>query len=225
MVQVEKKGVSAKKICEMLFSANAFENNPLTEQELANHFGVSRTPIRDALKELEKEGIVERKQRRGVYLKQPSVKEIAEIYDLRSILEGFAARLTAKNATKKDIKELRTLAERFTQTKKDGNAEKCDEINVIFHNKIIRLSGNSTLIKITDNFRIIQRAFILTNSLPAPEKEIIPTNPYPHELIVEKLSQRDSGECERILRAHVQRTKELLIERTLGFKINHFRTI
>ena len=102
-------------IAQTLFSLRAFEDNPATEQALADTFGVSRMPIRDALKELEKDGLVERRKGKGVWLKRPSITEMAELHDVRCVLEGFTCRLASERIREQDLSELRRSARIFEQ--------------------------------------------------------------------------------------------------------------
>ena len=92
-----------EKIRGLLFASNPSETSPMTEQELGKRFDLSRTPVRDALKVLENEGLIERRKRKGIYLKALSISEVLALYDVRSVLEGFAGRLAAGRAKVKDL--------------------------------------------------------------------------------------------------------------------------
>ena len=86
-------------IIDFLFTHKAFEDNPLTERHLADHFQTCRTPIRDALQLLELDGLVERRRKNGLYLKKPTQKLISDLYDVRIALEALAVRLAARTVT------------------------------------------------------------------------------------------------------------------------------
>ena len=161
---------------------------PLTEQKLAERFGVSRTPIREILQDLQKLGVIERRQKKGVTVRKPSLKKLAEVYDVRSVLEGYAARMAAANATPEDIRELAASAGRFTRGRKNGDMQACEEANIAFHGKIIVMAGNDFLVSMMDQFNVIRRAFRLTHGLIWDERDY--RTPYPHEAIVEKLPPR-----------------------------------
>ena len=214
------KETLGEKIKEILLEEPVTEQNPLTEEKLTEIFGASRTPIREALKELEQEGIIKRKRGKGIYLRKPTIKEIAEIYDVRAVLEGFAGRLATERIEEKDIQEIENLARSYNQSLKEGNLEKVDEADLSFHRKLVKLSGNSYILKIFDTFSILEKSFSLDYLLtPLPRKE---TSPYPHEEIIKSLRERDGEKCERIIRLHIQHGKQGLIERAVGIKLNHF---
>jgi DNA-binding GntR family transcriptional regulator len=220
MINIHPIGELSELIVEFLFDENAFAGSPLTEQRLAEHFNTSRTPIREALAELEKVGIIERRQKKGIHLKRPSPELLAAVYDVRSVLEGFAGRLAASRCTKKDLAELKVFATEYSEGRHRGDHEACEKVNLAFHDKIIRMSGNALLINITNSFSIIRKAFQLAYSIQ-PE---LKTNsvPYPHEKIVAKLEAGDAEGCEKLLRVHIQNAKKELIEKSLGFKLNQF---
>ncbi len=208
----------AKAVREAVFSATAAGGAKLTEQELATRFGVSRTPIRDVLRDLQKDGLIERRQKSGVSLRMPSPKELAEVYDLRAVLEGYAIRLAVDNTTPADAKYLLALAKQFTRSRKLGDMPKCEQVNIDFHQKIVAMAGNDLLASMIARFDIIGRAFRLTHPFCLDERKM--KTPYPHELIVEKLVAGDPDECEKLMRGHIRRAKNILIEKLLGMKLD-----
>ena len=203
-----------QEIRQLVLTTAVSPDAPLTEQRLAQRFGVSRTPVRDALRVLEEEGLVERRKKKGIYLRRPSIKEIAEVYELRAVLEGFAGRLAVQNATSEDIKQLGSYAKQFTRSRKREDTANTEQANIAFHSKILDLSGNALLKSIVERFSIVRRAFRLTHEVP-PEPAG-QTTPYPHEAIVERIAARDAGGAEKLLQRHIRRAKQLLIERALG---------
>ncbi|NIA07863.1 MAG: FCD domain-containing protein [Actinobacteria bacterium] len=209
----------AKKIQKALLSANALRDRPMTEQQLADRFGVSRSPIRDALKGLEKGGIIERRKKKGIYLKAHSVTDMLALYDVRSALEGFAARLAAEGARPKDLAQLRLLARKCQELLRERkDFEKSQEVDTAFHKRIIQLSGNPWLASIMENFHILRRVFRL-NHMDHPFSRPS-SSPYSHEKLVEALERGNGDECERLFRAHVQWAKQGLIKESLGVRLN-----
>jgi DNA-binding GntR family transcriptional regulator len=209
----------AEKIVEVMFHERAFEDNPLTEKFLSSKFDTSRTPIRDALKTLESDDIIERKKKKGVYLKRPSPKVIAELYDLRTVLEGFAIRNAVENAGEEHLAKLGQLAKEFSEAKENGNIVTAENANREFHAEIIRLSGNEMLDKMMNNVNIIRRAFQYAYSLKPELHE--PKSPSSHENIVEAMKQRDKDKSEELMKRHVLIGKQRTIEQALGFKMGN----
>lgn len=198
------------RITELMFTTRAFSDNPLSETELANRFGTSRTPIRDALKEMESTGIISRKKKLGVYLHSPMKRDIEEVYDLRTAIEGFAANLAAKNARRRDIGLLEEIAKNFTKSRKDSDFELCEKLNVEFHSMLIEMSENSLICKTVKRLRLIDRAFNLANSVYKWNNRY--ETPFPHEKIVEALKVSSPEECESLMRLHIQNAKNELFK-------------
>ena len=206
-----------RKIRDILFASRASRDAPITEQKLADRFQFSRTPIRDALRVLEEEGLIERRKKKGIYLRRPSIKELAEIYEVRAVLEGFAGRLAVRNATRNDIKELRSWARQFTRARERRDFERAESANVAFHDKIVELAGNTVLENMMERFAIVRRAFRLTHTIPA--ERMVRTTPYPHEAIVDRIEAGDADGAEKLLQLHIRRGKQLLIERVLDLDL------
>lgn len=197
-------------INEVLFEVEASRENPLTEQELATRLDVSRTPVRDALCLLQQDGIIERKQRRGIYLRTPSLSEIVEIYEIRAALEGFAARKATLNATKRDIAELKKYARQFSLSRKKNLEKRKDEANIAFHGKIVELAKSDLLSDIMERFNLLRRAFMLRHQFPVDLTNVKP--PYPHEDIIKKMEEGDAEGCGRMLESHILWAKDLIVE-------------
>ena len=219
-MQKQTQNSFEEKIRETFFSEEAYEDTPLTEEKLVDILGASRTRVREGLKALEKEGIIEKRQKKGVYLRKPSLKEIAEIFDARSGIEGFAGRLAARVVKEKDLKKLEKIGKEQRQELESGNIDKADALDNIFHRKIIQISGNKTLLRITDSFHILEKAFKMCHAIQSIA--VIEYNPHSHEEIIESLREKNPTEVENIIRYHVQWSKQWLIEQAMGIKINHF---
>jgi len=203
-----------------LFEEDVSADNPMTEQMLAERFGVSRSPIRDALKELEKEGLVERRKNKGVYLKPLTIQEMMAICDARAALEGFATMLAAERAEASDFSYLKKLARQFRDFRRKGNHKRAEEADRAFHEKIVELSGNPILGNILDRFRILRRAFRMRCLDPVVQQKV--SIAYSHEKIVSIMQRRNPDGCEKAMRLHIERTKRILTEQALGMKLNRF---
>ena len=208
----------AERIGDVLFEHRAFEENPLSEQALADMFGVSRTPVRDALLELEREGLVERRKKKGVYLLRPSPRDLAEVYDVRAALECHAVRVIAENADGDGLRELERIAKRFSKAREQDDAEAMDAANIAFHERIVELSGNALLAGIVSRFRIISRAFRLAHGITL--KQPMPPTGASHEAIVAALRAGDVDRCEQLMRRHVLDAKRKLMEKALGVRLD-----
>ena len=136
----------------------------LDERQLAHDFGISRTPVREAMAQLEREGFVRSVPRRGVYVVRKTKKEVIELITAWAALESMAARLITEGAEPDDITSLRKMFATFEDGQLRAHLDEYSEVNIEFHQSIIRMSGNSVLIDLAENLfthmRMIRRKTI-----------------------------------------------------------------
>lgn len=112
------------------------------ESEVAESLGISRAPLREALVELEREGLTTTYPRRGTYVRSFGEKDIVEIYTLRALLEGYAATLASDSLKQRDVKRLRNLINKMNKT---IHIEDTAGLNMQFHEKIFKLADHQRL--------------------------------------------------------------------------------
>lgn len=125
----------------------------LMEVHLSEKMGVSRTPIREAIRKLELEGLVKTFPRKGVYVAELSPKDIADVLEVRAALDGLAAFLAAERITAEEIKEMKSVFEQFKQNVEKNSTQGIVKKDVEFHDIIYRASGNDPLIQILNNLK------------------------------------------------------------------------
>jgi len=191
----------------------ASSEEALSEESIARKFGVSRTPVREVLAHLKQEGLLEGTHKKGIKLRDPSLREIIEIYDLRAVLEGLAARLLAPEIDTGTLAELNKLAREYTKVLSSKNPDWGDiqKSDIAFHKKLVQSCGNSRLRKIVNTFHVIVQSVGIKASGNFRKRPQIP-----HEEIVETLKTRDPAAAEAIVRQHVGVGKMNLIEAALG---------
>lgn len=169
------------------------------ERQLIETFGVSRTPIREALSRLEQEGFIRTLPRRGVYILRKSKREIIEMIQMWAALESMAARLATLHAPDAEIAKLRRLFDEFQSSPPSEHLNEYSDANIAFHTEVIRLGGSQTIIDATRNLllhvRAIRRATISQDDRAA--RSIID-----HLKIIEALERRDTELAERLTRQH-----------------------
>ncbi len=172
--------------------------------ELAREFGVSKTPVREALRQLKQEGLIDYIPRRGAFIKSPSQKEIFENLLLREVLEGLAARLAAENLKGEDrgfVGRLRTL---FVPFKKGPiEAKRYIRAESRFHDLIAEASRCSRLIESLKNleeFIFWIRKVILPYRLSESLRD--------HLAIIDAIEQGDGHLAESLMRAHLRKIRE-----------------
>src|SRR6185295_19378158 len=136
----------------------------LDERRLAQDFGISRTPVREAMAQLEREGFVRSVPRRGIYVVRKTKREVIEMITAWAALESMAARLITKTATDEEIAGLRKMFATFENGKLRAHLDEYSDVNIEFHQTIIRLSRNDVLIDLAENLfthmRMIRRTTI-----------------------------------------------------------------
>lgn len=187
----------------------------LVEEQLAERLGVSRTPIRQALTMLEAEGLVEIAPNRGATVCSFSVEEVWDIYDLRAVLEGHAARRAAGRIEARELDELRKLAsamEEMTAEKFTDHEEEIRQLvarNQKFHGTIVTACRNQRL------ERLVRR----TVEIPLMFKAFFWYTPYErtvsnhyHRQILHALEQGDADRAEIVMREHVYEGRDFVIQ-------------
>jgi len=173
----------------------------LKESDLVDKLGVSRTPIREALNQLSKEGIVEIYPRKGAFVKNWTKQEVIEILLIREVLEGLAVRLATKNLDEKSIKKLQGYFENYRN--KFGSYAKADEQ---FHNDIINSSGSNQLISLINNLHdTVQMSEMRKVSFRSPER--IKDSMTEHLKIIKAIREGNDKLAEGLAREHFRHTR------------------
>lgn len=171
----------------------------LDERRLAADFGISRTPVREAMAQLEREGFVRSEPRRGVYVVRKSKREVIELITVWAALEGMAARLITQQASNDEIASLRRMFATFENGAVRAHLDEYSQLNIEFHQTIIRLSRNDALIDLAENLfthmRMIRRKTI-------GEKDRADRSIRDHMHIIEALEARDTARAETLVRDH-----------------------
>jgi DNA-binding GntR family transcriptional regulator len=171
----------------------------LDERQLAQDFGISRTPVREAMAQLEREGFVRSVPRRGIYVVRKTKREVIELIQAWAALESMAARLITETASDDDIAGLRRMFATFEGDKLHAKLDEYSEVNIRFHQTLIELSGNQALIQLAENLfthmRMIRGATI-------GEDDRVDRSIRDHMNIIRALEARDTERAEDLVRQH-----------------------
>ena len=171
----------------------------LDERRLAQDFGISRTPVREAMAQLEREGFVRSVPRRGVYVVRKTRREVIEMITAWAALESMAARLITQIAQDAEIATLRRMFATFEDGKLAAKLDEYSEVNIAFHQAIICMSHNRVLIDLAENLfthmRMIRRKTI-------GEQDRADRSIRDHMHIIEALEARDTARAEELVRSH-----------------------
>ena len=179
---------------------SGFEPPRLDERRLAVDLGVSRTPIREAISRLEREGLVVTYPRRGAFVVRKTKAEILEIISVWAALEGMAARLATQHATDAELASMRRLFVTFDGSNEArAHIDEYSKTNIEFHRRLIQLSKCKLLIEITDGLFIHMRAI---RRKTIGERDRAAESIIDHMRIIEALEVRDATQSERLVREH-----------------------
>jgi len=186
-------------------------NEKVSMRKIAEEISISRTPIREAIRKLETEGLLELLPRRGFMVKAYRTKEIREIYEVREILEIKIIKTACEDVDNKMIKKLRMinkkLSKLFEEEKKD--VLKIKKLNEDFHFLIYKASGNEIICEIVKNlWHKISGLFI--QLFTTKEQGM---NTYKeHEEIIDALEKKDKKKAEKCLRKHLKLNEDILLK-------------
>jgi DNA-binding GntR family transcriptional regulator len=171
----------------------------LDERQIASDLGISRTPVREAMAQLEREGFVRSVPRRGIYVVRKTRAEVSELITAWAALESMAARLITQNASDREIAELRQMFAKFENGELHARLDEYSDVNIEFHQTIIRLSRNSVLIDLAENLfthmRMIRRKTI-------GEEDRADRSIRDHMNIIQAIEARDTERAEDLVRNH-----------------------
>lgn len=173
----------------------------LNEVEVATLLGVSRGPVREAFAALGQAGLVRVEKNRGVFVRQVSLDEANEFYEVRAALEGLIGRLAARRISIDEIEQLRAIVKRMHQVQKTRRAEDYFALNVEFHDRLARAARNNALLA---NYRgVVNQLDLYRRATISRSVENIPLSTQEHEAIVEAVAGRDERRAEALLTEHV----------------------
>lgn len=180
----------------------------LMENQLAEKLGVSRTPVREALRMLELENLVELVPRKGAQVLDMSEKDIVDILEIRSVLEGLATALACKKMTPDSLAELKHLQELFEKAIAEKNLEEIADLDQKFHHHIFLSTDNEKLIQVFQNLQIqLYRYRIAHLKLDS----VIPAIVAHHKGIIRAIENHDAEEGTAIAQGHIKYHTEFIL--------------
>lgn len=180
----------------------------LTESTLATQLGVSRGPVREALRMLEESGLVRTEKNRGVFVRDVPIEEALEIFELRAVMDQYVGRKLAQTASAAQIKELRVFVDAMEQASKAGNAQDYHRLNLGFHDRLLELTGNSkfsaTYRKLVNELSLFRRQNLTDESMAVYSRE--------HRQIVKAIAARDTDAAGQAMFQHVMNSRERTLQ-------------
>jgi DNA-binding GntR family transcriptional regulator len=186
----------------------------LRQERLAAEFGVSRTPVREALRGLQAQGMVDVVPNRGALVCGPTLRDIRETYAVRAELEGYAAELAAEWMRDEQLRRMREVEEVFARaaaesTESAGEGPGWGRANDLFHEAILDAAGNHRLM---ETVRALHRRFPrnVTWSALSGNQRLLQENVDQHRAIADAIARRDPLAAREAMRSHVRRSGELV---------------
>jgi DNA-binding GntR family transcriptional regulator len=200
---------SYNRIKDDILNHRLLPRQPLVETELAAKYNISKTPVREALLILAREGIVEMNAFRGMRVRDFTTRDAQEIYELREILEPLALERAIPHMNEEDIAGLRKILDEAWEAAEKGEQRKLSKLNRDFHSALVDKCDNSrvvvTLRQLQDQIRVMTLRFWKAQATYLQEAE-------QHEAILKSVEARDAKKAAQLLHAHITDFRERYIQ-------------
>lgn len=197
----------AERLRQRIFAHELTPGTWIDEQKLAEQYGISRTPLREALKVLASEGLVVLKPRRGCYVTEISRQDLDDIFPLMAMLEGRCVAEAITRAKAADIARLKKIHEQLESAAREGRIDAFFEANQEFHRQIQELSGNRWLLTVIQDLRkVLKLSRLHSLSLEGRLQQSLDE----HRLIMHALESGEAGKAEKAMHDHLLSGREAL---------------
>lgn len=197
----------AERLRQRIFAHELTPGDWIDEQKLAEQYGISRTPLREALKVLASEGLVDLKPRRGCYVTEISRQDIDDIFPLMAMLEGRCAFVAVQLAKPADIRGLKAIHDRLELAAKEGRIDAFFEANQEFHRRIQELTNNRWLLSVIQDLRkVLKLSRLYSLSLEGRLQQSLEE----HRTIMAAFEASDAEKAEKSMHDHLLYGREAL---------------
>lgn len=186
----------------------------MMEIELADEMGVSRTPIREAIRKLEEEGLVIIEPRKGAYVSEISIPDIVNILEVRENLDGLAAFFAAQRISESGKERLHEVYEQFNKAVEGGNMDEMIKYDTLFHKIIVDETQNSYLVNIMERIQelVVRFRYIYYKDFKRAEDM-----PNEHKIITDAIISGDADTARMESELHIRKLKELILSESDSF--------
>lgn len=202
----------AERLRQRIFAHELTPGTWIDEQKLAEQYGISRTPLREALKVLASEGLVDLKPRRGCYVTEISRQDLDDIFPLMALLEGRCAADAVARAKPIEIRELKKIHESLENAARDGRIDAFFEANQAFHKRIQELANNRWLLSVIQDLRkVLKLSRLHSLSLEGRLQQSLDE----HRAIMAAFEAGDAAKAEQLMHDHLLSGREALVKMDL----------
>ena len=187
-------------IQEMIHKGILVKGQKIDEKRLCESMGVSRTPVREALRLLKSEGLIDLIPHKGAYVSQPCIEEINDMFEVMSVLEGTCARLAATNMKEKDFKRIESLHEELDEHYRNRDYEAYLKRNYVFHVFVQELAGNKVLNDVINGLR---QKIQLYRQKQLYQPERFEQSIQEHRDLLEAFRKKDPSSAESLMKHHL----------------------
>jgi len=171
----------------------------INESDLASRFGMSRGPIREALRALEESRLVRSEKNRGVFVREVSIDEADEIYDVREALDQLIGQRVAERTTPEQLRDMQTVVAAMDDATAVQDIKRYHALNLKFHDMLVDFAGNARL---TETYRLLTKGLLLFRLRGLQDGGGFSVSNTEHKAVVEAIAARDSARAGRLLRRH-----------------------
>jgi phosphonate utilization transcriptional regulator len=176
----------------------------VNESDLALRFGMSRGPIREALRALEESRLVRSEKNRGVFVREVSVREADEIYDVREALDQLIGQRVAERATPEQLRDMQAAVAAMDDATAVQDVKCYHALNLKFHDMLVDFAGNARL---TEAYRLLTKGLLLFRLRGLQDGGGFSVSNTEHKAVVEAIAARDSARAGRLLRRHAAESR------------------
>lgn len=171
----------------------------LNESELALRFGTSRGPVREALRALEECRLVRAEKNRGVFVREISIAEADEIYDIREVLDELIGQRVAQRISAEQLSELKEIVAQMEAATAGDDLRRYHALNLSFHDLLVEFAGNERL---TETYRLLTKELLLFRLRGLQDGGGFAVSSAEHKAILRAITARDAERAGRLLRRH-----------------------
>ena len=203
-------------IRDSIVSGSLKAGSRVSEPELAERYGISRTPVREAFRQLEPEGYLTVIPRRGAVVSQFTPKDVEEFYAIKSIMEGYAAHRACENFTEKDLDRLQGINDKLAELARAGDIKNFFKVHNSFHELFIKAADNEKLRELIGGLVTkFQRLRFTSLSLPGRMEVSVQE----HEKIIDAFRKKDANLAETLVRKNAEYGGQVLMTGTASSRI------
>jgi DNA-binding GntR family transcriptional regulator len=199
-----------KAILQALSTGDLKPGDQVNEAEIARQAGISRGPVREAIQHLVGEEILVSYPHRGTFVAEWTEKDILEIYGVRALLEGYAARLAVQKMTTQEMIELSSIIQEMVQKAREGDEAGVFELDLLFHLRAYEFSRHDLLCRLLSKLRRRIYFYIKLDADTTPSLVQYAEN---HYMLLESLKSGDPDQAETVFREHLESVGQVLAER------------